>query len=36
MAGDGSLRGKIVLITGGRRVGSALALMLAGRVRMWQ
>ena len=36
MAGDGNLRGKIVLITGGRRVGSALAIMLAGRARTWQ
>ena len=31
MAGDGNLRGKVVLITGGRRVGSALAQMLASR-----
>ena len=31
MAGDGNLRGKVVLITGGRRVGSALARMLASR-----
>ncbi len=31
MAGDDGLRGKVVLITGGRRVGSALARMLAGR-----
>ena len=31
MAGDGKLRGKVVLITGGRRVGSALAQMLANR-----
>ena len=31
MVGDGSLRGKVVLITGGRRVGSALARMLASR-----
>ncbi|MGC1719752.1 MAG: SDR family NAD(P)-dependent oxidoreductase [Isosphaeraceae bacterium] len=31
MAGDGNLRGKVVLITGGRRVGSALARMMASR-----
>jgi pteridine reductase len=31
MAADGSLRGKVVLITGGRRVGSELAVMLADR-----
>ncbi len=31
MAADDTLRGKVVLITGGRRVGSALALMLAAR-----
>jgi pteridine reductase len=31
MAADGKLRGKVVLITGGRRVGSALARMLADR-----
>ena len=27
MSGEGTLRGKVVLITGGRRVGSALARM---------
>jgi pteridine reductase len=31
MAGEGNLRGKVVLITGGRRVGTALARMLAHR-----
>jgi pteridine reductase len=31
VAADGSLRGKVVLITGGRRVGSDLARMLADR-----
>jgi pteridine reductase len=31
MAADGKLRGKVALITGGRRVGAALARMLASR-----
>ena len=31
MSGEATLRGKVVLITGGRRVGSALARMLASR-----